>query len=126
MRLTGHIISILLLAGGFAVRAEPIRLESAEATYQNPGMGPVSKVIDGVEIGPDGWSVTPRIDRPQAMVFRCAKPLEAAELDISLIFFSGRPRSSFAEFSLSYTTDANPSMQGHYEVTDKITKKIAV
>ena len=41
--------------------------------------------------------------------------MEAAELDISLFFFSGRPRSSFAEFSLSYTTDAKPSLQGHWQ-----------
>lgn len=115
MRVIVILISMLMLVGGSAVRAEPIRLESAEATFQNPLTGNLSKVIDGVEIGPEGWSVAPQIDRPQAIIFRCAKPLEAAELDILLFFLAGRPRSSFAEFSLSYTTDAKPEMHGDWQ-----------
>jgi hypothetical protein len=94
---------------------EPIPLSRAEATFKAGDAAELAYVIDGVAAGPCGWSVCPRLSEPQAMVVRCAQPVEAAELDITLFFHSGRPNNAIAEFALSYTTDAEPSLKGDWK-----------
>lgn len=111
----GAVLLVAAVTGAFTVRAEPIVFKSAEATFHSRNPGELAKVIDGVPIGPEGWSVAPQLDKPQAMIFRCARPVEATELDITLYFLSGRPNLSIAEFSLSYTTDAEPSLEGNWK-----------
>lgn len=108
-------VCFLALAGGAELHAEPIPLKSAEATFHSRDPGELARVIDGVPVGPEGWSVAPNLDKPQAMIFRCARPVEATELDVTLYFLSGRPNNSIAEFSLSYTTDAEPSLEGNWK-----------
>ena len=108
-------VSFLALAAGSALHAEPIPLKSAEATFHSRDVSELARVIDGIPIGPEGWSVAPNLDRPQAMIFRCARPVEAAELDVTLYFLSGKPNLSIAEFSLSYTTDSEPSLEGNWK-----------
>lgn len=108
-------VSFLALAVGSAIHAEPIPLKSAEATFHSRDVTELARVIDGIPIGPEGWSVAPRLDKPQALIVRCVRPVEAAELDVTLYFLSGRPLNSIAEFSLSYTTDAEPSLEGNWK-----------
>jgi signal transduction histidine kinase len=108
-------VSCLALAAGSGLHAEPILLKSAEATFHSRDPSELMRVIDGVPIGPEGWSVAPNLDQPQAMIFRCAEPVEVAELDVTLYFLSGRPNNSIAEFSLSYTTDEEPSLEGNWK-----------
>jgi hypothetical protein len=108
-------VSCLVLAAGSELRAEPIPLKSAEATFHGRDSVELARVIDGIAIGPEGWSVAPNLDKPQAMIFRCARPVETPELDVTLYFLSGRPNNSIAEFSLSYTTDAEPSLEGNWK-----------
>ncbi len=109
-------------AGWFAAAgapaAEPLALSHARASFQAGTTNDLACVADGVEAGPRGWSVAPRIGEPQALVVRCAQPVEAAELDVTLFFLSGRPNNAIAEFALAYTTDAEPSLQGHWQPLD--------
>jgi len=94
--------------------AEPIRFASAEATYHSGNKDEFACVIDGVETGPSGWSVAGRVAVPQGLVVTCVRPVEAAELDISLFFLAGKPFNPMAEFTLSFTTDDKPSLQGNW------------
>ena len=94
---------------------EPLRFQSAEATFHSGDEQEFATVIDGVEFGPQGWSTAPRAFEPQSLVVRCARPVLAEELDFSLFFLAGRPRNAMAEFSLSYTTDPSPSLQGYWQ-----------
>lgn len=92
---------------------EPIELINAEATFSSaPSKLPA--VIDGVDTGPDGWSVAPRIAEQQAIVFLAKRPVAAAELDISMFFLSGRPNASIADFALDYTLDPQPSLSSQW------------
>ncbi len=95
--------------------AEPLRFSSAEATFHHGDEKEFATVIDGVEFGPLGWSTAPQVSEPQSLVVRCARPVEAAELDVTLFFLAGRPWNAMAEFSLSYTTDPTPSLQGNWQ-----------
>lgn len=104
---------ILALVGQLA--AEPIPLTSAQATFHSRSAAELARVIDGITIGPEGWSVAPHLDRPQAVCFRCTRLVEVPELEISLFFLSGRPNNSIAEFSLSYTTDAEPTLGSQWK-----------
>jgi hypothetical protein len=98
-----------------ALAAEPIQLIQSEATFFAGSSNDFVCVVDGVETGPRGWSVFPETRRPHALIARCARPVEAAELDIALFFLAGRPLHTIAEFGLSYTTDAEPSLQGNWQ-----------
>jgi signal transduction histidine kinase len=105
-------ILVLALAAPLRVAAEePIELIKAQASFAtSPARLPA--VINGVETGPDGWSVAPRIAETQTLIVRAKRPIAAAELDLSLFFLSGRPNASIADFAIDYTTDAQPSFAG--------------
>lgn len=117
MQLCLNIAAVPLLVAWFAGlhAAEPIPLTRAEATFHAGGAEELAQVVDGVEAGPHGWSVAPKNSEPQALIVRCAQLVEAAELDITLFFLSGRPNNSIAEFALDYTTDAEPSLKGNWK-----------
>jgi signal transduction histidine kinase len=105
----------LLLATRATFAAEPIRFSAAEATFHRGDEAEFLKVIDGVPEGPLGWSPAPNVTEPHALVVRCERPVEADELDIDLFFLAGRPWNALAEFSLSFTTDTEPSLQGNWQ-----------
>lgn len=105
----------LLLATCGILAADPIRFSSAEATFHAGDEKEFLKVIDGVPDGPSGWSPGPKVTEPQALVVRCERPVEADELDIDLFFLAGRPWNALAEFSVSFTTDAAPSLRGNWQ-----------
>lgn len=103
------------LATTLALGAEPIRFSSAEATFFRGEKEQFLQVIDGVPAGPHGWSPAPQVDKAHALVVRCAEPVEADEIDIDLYFLAGRAENALAEFSLSYTIDAEPSLEGNWQ-----------
>ena len=108
--------AIALLTGVVGLpAAEPIPLNHIEATFHGSTSNDLACVMDGVAAGPRGWSVSPKLAEPQAIVIRCAQPVEAAELDFTLFFLSGRPNNSIAEFALFYTTDTEPSLKGNWK-----------
>lgn len=110
------LVSSLLVPAARA--AEPIPLIRPEATFFAGSPADFARVVDGVETGPQGWSVAPKMFEPHALVVRCARPVEAAELDVTLFFLSGKPLHTIAEFALSYTTDAEPSLHGNWKPLD--------
>jgi len=105
----------LLLVVRATFAAEPIRFSAAEATFHRGDDAEFLKVIDGVEFGPQGWSVAGRSQAPQSLVVTCTRPVQAAELDVALFFLAGRPFNYLADFTLSFTTDAEPSLQGRWQ-----------
>jgi signal transduction histidine kinase len=98
-----------------SLNAEQIRLIQPQASFHAGSADDFACVVDGVPEGPRGWSPGPKVSEPQALVVRCERPVEADELDIDLFFLAGRPWNALAEFSLSFTTDAEPSLQGNWQ-----------
>ena len=98
-----------------SLKAEPLRFVHPEATYHGGAEADLLKVIDGVPEGPRGWSPAPKVSEPHALVVRCERPVEADELDVHLYFLAGRASNALAEFSLSFTTDTKPSLQGNWQ-----------
>lgn len=107
-------LGLLTLLAGF-LHAEQIRLIEPQATFHAGPPDELAFVVDGVPEGPRGWSPAPKVSEPQALVVRCERPVEADELDIDLFFLAGRPWNALSEFSLSFTTDAEPSLQGNWQ-----------
>lgn len=110
----GMWIGLLPLLVG-SIDAEQIRLIEPQATFHAGPPDELAFVADGVPEGPRGWSPAPKVSEPQALVARCERPVEADELDIDLFFLAGRALNGLAEFSLSFTTDAEPSLQGKWQ-----------
>ena len=110
------IVALTTLIGVWKVGAAIVQFSSVETTFHAGAALDLTRTIDGIEASPTGWSVAPQIDRHQAAVFRVSRPLVDADfINITLYFFSGQPRSSIAEWSLSITDDKTPSLQGHWE-----------
>lgn len=97
---------------------DPIPFTRPEATSHVGSERNLESVVDGVETGPAGWAVEPMLSDTQSLVVQCVRPVEAAELDFGLFFMAGRPFSTIAEFSLSYTTDEVPSLEGNWTPLD--------
>lgn len=107
-------LSLLLTS----LNAEQIRLIQPQASFHAGSADDFACVVDGVPEGPRGWSPAPKVSEPQALVLRCERPVEADELDIDMFFLAGRPWNALAEFSLSFTTDAEPSLQGNWQLLE--------
>jgi signal transduction histidine kinase len=103
-----------LLASGGTV-AEPVIFKAVEASFQNGPAEDLQRTIDRIEVSPRGWNVGRRVESPQCAVFSTAEPIEADLIELTLCFMSGRPHAAFADFSLSITTDAHPSLDGRWE-----------
>lgn len=95
--------------------AAPIQLQSVEATFQSGTPADLQNTIDGIEVQPTGWSVTPHVSEKQAAIFRSATPLDADTFNLTMCFLSGRPFNSIAEFALSASTDPTPTPGGNWE-----------
>lgn len=94
--------------------ATPVVFEKVEATYFWGDREDLAKTIDGIDASGRGWSVARQTDRPQAAIFTAAAPFKADLVLLTLCFQSGRPYGSMAEFSLSFTSDDHPSLQGNW------------
>jgi hypothetical protein len=85
-----------------------------EATYNAGEPEHLKHTIDGRNASATGWSVGGNFYSPQSVVFTTAAPIEPDLIELSLCFMSGRPHASFADFEVSYTTDASPSQSGEW------------
>lgn len=81
------------------------------ATYHAGSEADLKRTIDGWEVSPKGWSLEPKLDQAQSVIFVAETPIEADLLHLTMFFMSGRPNASFANFSISYTSDARPDFQ---------------
>ncbi|MCE9608826.1 MAG: histidine kinase [Chthoniobacter sp.] len=104
-----------LLAGALPGKAEPIEFRSVEASFHGGSTEELLECIDGIEAGPHGWRVAPQVGEPHSAVFRTAAPLSANAVQLTLCFLSGRFNNAIAEFAVSATTDADPSLAGRWE-----------
>ncbi|EDY20455.1 histidine kinase [Chthoniobacter flavus Ellin428] len=107
-----HLLVAFCAFGTGALAAEPIRLEPVEATTAADAR--FAEAVDGVETADNGWMVPQ--STPQSGVFRCVPPMAAGRVRFSLVFGSGQKDSCFGEFSISVTTDRNPSLAGHWQL----------
>lgn len=97
------------------LHATPVAFDSVTATHSAGSAEEVRKTIDGRHASPEGWSVAPQFGKVQSAVFAAAEPIEADLLTLTLFFMSGRPNTSFARFSVSYTSDAKPDLDSRWE-----------
>ena len=106
-----------LLLGAEVLRAAPLEFKSAEATFcsGDPKRSSLPKVIDGIDAGKSGWSVSPQVTRNQAVCFPLKQAVSAGRLRITLLFLSGIYNAHFNEFSLSVTSDPEPSLDSLWE-----------
>jgi signal transduction histidine kinase len=88
-----------------------VKLEPVEATTGADAR--LVEAVDGIETQGNGW-VVPQAT-PQKGVFRCVPPMEAGRIRTALVFESGQKDAFFCEFSISATTDPNPSLAGHWQ-----------
>ncbi|CAA6679918.1 MULTISPECIES: ATP-binding protein [unclassified Lentimonas] len=86
-----------------------------EASYHAGDPEHLKQTIDGRNESATGWSVGGHFNSPQSAIFTTKDPIEADLIELSLCFMSGRPHAAFADFALSYTTDAIPSQTGNWE-----------
>ena len=107
-------LSLLFFWSAGTAPAAPVVFDRVEATYFAGDPEDLAKTIDGIDASGRGWSVARRTDRPQAAIFMTAAPLKDELLLLTLCFQSGRPYGSMAEFSLSFTSDDQPSLKGNW------------
>lgn len=108
-------LSMSLCGLSYATSADSIELIRPQTTFHAHTHEKFAKVVDGIAAGPDGWSVAGKSQTPQILVVACARPLDAAEIDMTLFFLAGRPFNYLAEFQLSFTTDATPTLQSRWQ-----------
>src|SRR5688572_19763216 len=92
-----------------------VEFDAIETSWHGGTTEELQESIDGADVGRHGWFVEPQSDQSQTIVFHSRQPIQAAALDITLCFLSGRPNSFFGEFSISVTSDPEPSLQGNWE-----------
>ena len=95
--------------------ASPVRFKAVKATFQGGSEDSLRKTIDGFHASPDGWSVAPRFDSRQSVIFVTEEEVKADILNLTLFFMSGQANTSFARFSVFYTTAANPDFKSRWE-----------
>jgi len=109
-----------LLVFSLPLEAAPVVFKSVQVTFHAGTEKDVKRTIDGWEASPKGWSVEPQFEQAQAAIFVAAEPIEADLLNLTMFFISGRPNTSFANFSISYTTDAQPGFQSDWHDLPKL------
>ena len=113
-RLSPCCLLFLALCGGSRLAAEDIPIKSIEATYGEEMQTRLPKVIDGRDTGETGWSVYPRTGERHSLIARIS-PTKAQAFDLTFCFLSGQPKRYFGHFSLSLTTDPEPSVDGNWQ-----------
>ncbi len=114
LRLLAPALALVALTVSAQART-PVAFSGVEASYHAGDAENLKLTIDGRNASAGGWSVGGRFETPQAVVFTTAQPVEADLIELSLCFMSGRPHASFADFVVSFTTDASPSLDGNWE-----------
>ncbi|MBK1817176.1 hypothetical protein JIN84_16265 [Luteolibacter yonseiensis] len=87
-------------------------MRSVEASYAERPADGLPCVIDGQDAGLTGWSVFPRTDEAHKLLIRTVSPVYAETFDVTLCFLSGLPKRYFGDFTISCTSDPQPSLEG--------------
>lgn len=98
------------MAGG-VLGAAPITLEPVEATTGAESR--FAEAVDGIDTPENGWLV-PRKGEHEG-IFRCVPAVEAGRVRFVLAFHGAEKSSYFSEFSVSATTDPNPSPRSQWD-----------
>lgn len=106
-------VSMVLTVPAWAARPQ-VAFSKVEASYSHGEAADLERTIDGRSASSTGWSLGNEFGSPQSIVFTATNPVEADLLELSLCFMSGTPHSAFADFSLSFTTDTVPSLDGNW------------
>ncbi len=104
----------LALGASLSASAARIALKSVEATFHAGPPAALSEVIDGRDAGKAGWSVKPHTGRPQMILFRTSEPVHAEAFEVTLCFLSGETGRYCHDFSISYTSDPQPSFESDW------------
>lgn len=111
-------VLVLLLASmsliGVSMARTEVKFRDVMTSYHAGTREEVLLTIDGREASPKGWSVAPNFGEMQTAIFVAEKPIVADLLNVTMFFMSGRPNSSCAHFSLSYTTDPAPDFESEW------------
>lgn len=89
--------------------------KSVQATFHGGTSEALLKTIDGKDASPDGWCVTPQLGQMQSVFFVAETPVDVDLLNLTMFFMSGQPNASFADFSVHYTSDPDPSFDSVWE-----------
>jgi signal transduction histidine kinase len=113
--------NLLALAAALIALASPasartsVVFSDVESSYHAGAPEDLNNTIDGRNASATGWSVDGHFESSQSLVFTSSEPIEADLIELTLFFMSGRPHASFADFALSYTTDAIPTQTGNWK-----------
>src|SRR5262245_53534546 len=106
------LVFLLALLLTFPGLAGTIPFSSASATFEQAAPFDVLAAIDGVISGNNGWGVKDGQFSPQTAIFRCATPVDASLLLVTLHQVSSTSDQHLNEFRISVTADANASLLG--------------
>ncbi|MFO1529924.1 MAG: hypothetical protein U1F77_09405 [Kiritimatiellia bacterium] len=110
--------------------AAPVQFTSVRASSAAGGDSALRLTIDGVESSARGWSLRPEHSlisagegrnlgpdslKRQEILFIPSAPVEAGRLEFSLFFLCGAADKALAQFSLSATTDPQPSFASDWQ-----------
>lgn len=120
LRLHSLLLSLFVLLnfGNVFLLAAPVSFSHVEATFCSgtSKRSTLLKTIDGIDAGKEGWSVFPETQRAHAAVFTLKDPVSTGRLRMSLLFLSGQQNTHFSEFSLSATSDPEPTLNSTWEL----------
>lgn len=106
---------VLLLGIAMQMVAAPVPFKAVQATFHGGAAEALLKTIDGKDASADGWCVTPKFNQKQSILFVAEAPVDVDLLNLTMFFMSGRPNASFADFSVHFTTDPDPSFDSVWE-----------
>ncbi|MGJ8654379.1 MAG: ATP-binding protein [Opitutaceae bacterium] len=113
-RLLALAFALIALTASTSARTSVV-FSDVTASYHAGDPEHLKHTIDGRNASATGWSVGGHFESPQSVIFTTSEPIEADLLELSLCFMSGRPHASFADFEVSYTTDATPTQDGNWK-----------
>lgn len=96
--------------GCSAFAATPVKLEAVAATTSEQSH--FAEAVDGILSPANGWQV-PR-STEHAGVFRCVPAMAAGRVRFIFSFHGAGKNSYFSEFSISTTSDPNPSLESRW------------
>lgn len=123
-------VSVSIMA---TATAAPIEFRSVSASVAAGGDAALRQTIDGVEASAQGWSLGAEHAQiaaeegwslgrdplhKQSAIFIPNAPVDAKRFEISLYFLCGAMDEALAQFALFATTDAQPRVDGKWEMID--------
>ncbi len=99
-----------------SVQAEPVQIKSIQTSFNGGSTRDLEECINGSDTNASGWFVAPNADEPQSAVFQFSRPVQNVSMEVALCFLSGRPNSYPSDFTVSSTSDPEPSLAGKWEI----------